>query len=201
MVETPVHPELPNEAPPDPLAPAVGQRKATRFETALGAAFLVACIAVCGGFRGWLGKSDPGAGLGVGREAAQKALGEFGLAFRPIDDQRGYACEEAILPEGFGHVRLVGPRDDLVYASIELDPSKPKTEASETAAILYIIVVLKSTVPDWTPKESMSWVRECVDAMPTGKRQFEKESDNARVRFVVTPSPLAVTVSVESLKW
>ncbi|MBK9189235.1 MAG: hypothetical protein IPM33_09805 [Phycisphaerales bacterium] len=171
------------------------------IHTFIGAVFLIVCIALCGNFFGWFsGKSS---GLGVSREKVMQPLSKSGLGFRPGADQRGYPTEEATSLDGRSTIRLVGPKDDLVYVSITTNLADKPTDAQVKLQLLYSISLIHSVVPDWNGEEIGMWLNETVEkvAIDPAVAQVEERRGNALVKVSVSRSPITITVSVESGRW
>ena len=171
------------------------------IHTIIGAVFLIACIAVCGNFFGWF--SGKGNGLGISREKLVQPLSQNGLGFRPGPDQRGFPTEEATSLDGGSTVRLVGPKDDLVYVSITTNIEEKRTQAQSTLQVLYQILLVHSIFPDWKGEDIGKWINEAASRMANNPAiaQVEERRGDARVKVSVSRSPLTITVSVESGKW
>lgn len=181
--------------------PGVPGQPAKPIHTIIGAVFLIACIAVCGNFFGWF--SGKGNGLGVSRENVVQPLSQSGLGFRPGADQRGFPAEEATSPDGRSTIRLVGPKDDLVYVSITTNLADKATETQTTMQVLYQISLVRSVIPDWKGEDIGKWINEAALKMANNPAvaQVEERRGDALVKVSVSRSPLTMTVSVESGKW
>ncbi len=186
----------------DGSADLVDQAQPTKpIHTIIGAAVLIACIAVCGNFFGWIGGKK--VGLGVSREQAVQSLSQYGLGFRPGADQRGLPTEEATSPDGRSMLRLVGPKGDLAYVSITSSLGDKPTNTESTMMLLYQAALLQSVLPDWTGEDIGKWLNESVNKMARDPTvgQIEAHRGSALVKLSLSRSPLTLTVSVESERW
>jgi hypothetical protein len=181
--------------------PGVPGQPAKPIHTIIGAVFLIACIAVCGNFFGWF--SGKGNGLGISREKVVQPLSQNGLGFQPGADQRGFPTEEATTLDGRSTIRLVGPKDDLVYVSITSSIDNKTTNTQGTLILLYQVTLLRTMFPEWTTEDVSRWLTESIDRMVKDPSvgQIEQRRGTALVKMSLSRSPLTLSVSVESGKW
>lgn len=171
------------------------------IHTIIGAVFLLACVAVCGNFMGWFGSK--GSGLGVSREQVLRMFDKTGLAFHPAGDLRGYPTEEATSMDGRSVIRLVGPKNDLVYVSVTLQLGTQAPESLLALHVMYQVALVRAAVPDWDADAIANWLSASTNQVVTRPAiaQVEERRGKGLVKVSVSRSPRTMTVSVESEKW